>query len=197
MSGVFPDPSETHAVVVRTFGGMPVPQVNVSNAYVPSALFSSSEDITALPDDVCNVQLLPKQINAIVSELLSFGERLNPNGNWDQSYLRNIADLFNSWRTSNYAGSLSHTLCSAAQGIPLLDDHLIYCDAGGFLRTALVSEFVAAYIPPPTPPSVQCLSELGGIPSGPNPRMIVDDTTACPSIWVWNCTSGAYVHMFT
>jgi hypothetical protein len=198
MAGVFPEPAETASVVTRTASGTATNPGNVSNAYSPAAAFTSTGPLTALPDDDCKrTKLLPKQVNAVNSELICFAEALFGAGNWDQSILCNLRTMFDAWRTGNHKGSLANTLCSAPPGIPLPEDHLIFCDSGGFIRTITVEDFVAAYIPPPTPPSVQCLSDLGGtVPTGPNPKIIIDDTSSCPSFLVYNCTAGTYIRMF-
>jgi hypothetical protein len=93
---LFPDPASAGGLIYRKQDGTSTPQVGVENAYPPAPAFGATCDFTALPSD-CTARVEPRQVNAIVSELLSFAECLNPNGTWDCASLKNLCSAFSAW----------------------------------------------------------------------------------------------------
>jgi len=100
MPGILPEIETANAVVYRDAAGNPTNPANVHNAYPPLPPFLSSCLLTALPSG-CDARIDVKQINAIVSELLSFAECLNPNGTWDCNSLKNLCAAFTAWANIN------------------------------------------------------------------------------------------------
>jgi hypothetical protein len=94
-TGIFPE-SSAGGLVIRDAAGNPTGVQNVNNAYVPSAAFLSTCLLTALPSD-CTARIEARQINAIVSELVSFAECMDFNGPWDCNALNNLCQAFNTW----------------------------------------------------------------------------------------------------
>jgi len=101
-TSVFP---EVHAggLEVRDAAGNPVYPPGVEQAYSPLPPFTSTCPITALPSD-CTARIEPRQINAIVSELISFAECLNATGPWDCNSLQNLCTAFTAWALINVTG---------------------------------------------------------------------------------------------
>lgn len=97
MPSIFPELA-AGGLVIRTQAGAPTGAV-VERAYVPPAAFAANCDLTALPSD-CTARFEPKQLNAIVSELVSFAECMDPNGPWDCSSLQNLCAAFNAWKAT-------------------------------------------------------------------------------------------------
>ena len=97
--GVFPTDT-AGGLVIRDAAGAPTNPAFVENAYVPAAPFVITCPPTGLPS-TCEARIEPRQINAIVSELLSFAECLNPNGPWDCNSLRNLCAAFQAWVANN------------------------------------------------------------------------------------------------
>ena len=93
--GVFPT-NTAGGLVTRDPAGAPTNPAFVENAYVPAAPFVITCPPTGLPSD-CTARIEPRQINAIVSELVSFAECLDPNGPWDCASLKNLCSAFNEW----------------------------------------------------------------------------------------------------
>jgi len=87
---------------VRDGAGAPTFPAQVENAYVPAPVYVSTCPLTALPSD-CTARIEPRQINAIVSELLSFAECMDPNGPWDCNSLQNLCNAFQVWAGTNLA----------------------------------------------------------------------------------------------
>ena len=56
--------------------------------------------LTALPSN-CDARIEPRQINAIVSELISFAECIDPTGTWDCNSLKNLCAAFTEWAALN------------------------------------------------------------------------------------------------
>lgn len=100
MSGILPDGSNG-GMIVRDAGGVATNPPGVANAHIPESVFVSSCLLTALPGD-CTGRITPAQINAIVSEILCFAEKLQPNGPWDCDSLCNLASLFEAWVASKF-----------------------------------------------------------------------------------------------
>lgn len=86
MPGIFPDPA--------TAGGVVAPSNLVANAFIPAAPFNTTSPITYLPSN-CDARILPAQINAITSELLSLATCLNPAGTWNSSTVTNLCAALN------------------------------------------------------------------------------------------------------
>jgi len=103
MTSIFPDTGTAGAVEIRDAAGAPINPPDVQNAYVPAPGYVSSCPLTALPS-TCDARVEPKQINAIVSELLSFAECLDPDGPWDCSSYKNLCAAFNEWVLVNITG---------------------------------------------------------------------------------------------
>jgi hypothetical protein len=100
MPGILPEIETAGGLVYRDAAGNPTNPLNVQSAYSPSPAFLSSCLLTALPTD-CTARIEAKQVNAIVSEFLSFAECLDPNGPWDCNSLRNLCAAFNVWVSMN------------------------------------------------------------------------------------------------
>ena len=93
--GIFPE-DHAAAVVIRDVAGNPTYPPEVEKAYSPSPAFLSTCLMTALPSN-CEARIEPRQINAIVSELVAFAECMDPNGPWDCAALNNLCAAFNAW----------------------------------------------------------------------------------------------------
>ena len=101
MTGILPD-SVSGGLIIRDAAGNCTPQPNVLNAYCPPATFVSTCALTALPSD-CTARITPAQINAIVSELISFAACLDPNGPWNCAATNNLCTSFTEWAILNVA----------------------------------------------------------------------------------------------
>jgi hypothetical protein len=99
-NSVFPDLTSAGGVEYRDAAGNPINPPDVHNAYPPLPAFLSTCLIAALPSN-CDARIEPRQINAIVSELLSFAECLDPNGTWDCNSLKNLCAAFTAWMAEN------------------------------------------------------------------------------------------------
>ena len=95
---IFPDQVTGGGVVYRDIDGNPVPVLDVQNAYSPAPAYIINCPATALPAN-CEARIEPKQINAIVSELLSFAECLDPDGPWDCTTVTNLCHAFTAWQS--------------------------------------------------------------------------------------------------
>jgi hypothetical protein len=102
--GVFPTDT-AGGLVIRDAAGAPTNPAGVENAYVPAAGFVITCPPTGLPSD-CTARIEPRQINAIVSELLSFAECLDPNGPWDCNSLKNLCAAFQAWAILNVKSAI-------------------------------------------------------------------------------------------
>lgn len=98
-TGVLPEDS-AGAVIVRDAAGNPTYPADVEKAFIPQPAFISTCELTALPS-TCDARIEPRQINAIISELISFAECLDPNGPWDCAALNNICVAFTEWAWIN------------------------------------------------------------------------------------------------
>jgi hypothetical protein len=99
-NSIFPDTASAGGLEYRDAAGNPTNPPNVQNAYPPLPAFLSTCLLTALPSD-CTARIEPRQVNAIVSELLSFAECLDPNGTWDCNSLKNLCAAFTAWALLN------------------------------------------------------------------------------------------------
>jgi len=100
MPGILPEQATAGGIVYRDAAGAPTNPPNVQNAYPPAPAFLSTCLLTALPSD-CTARIEAKQINAIVSEMLSFAECMNPTGTWDCNSLQNLCAAFSQWIINN------------------------------------------------------------------------------------------------
>lgn len=101
MPSILPDPA-TGAVVYRDIDGNPTMPPDVQNAYSPAPAFVAECELTAIPSD-CTARIEPKQINAIVSELLALAECFAPEGPWNCNSVTNLCAAFTIW-FENHAG---------------------------------------------------------------------------------------------
>jgi hypothetical protein len=99
-NSIFPDTDSAGGVIVRDIAGLPVTQDEVNNAYIPLQPFVMTCDMAALPSN-CEARIEPRQINAIVSELVSFAECLDADGAWDCNSLKNLCAAFTTWAETN------------------------------------------------------------------------------------------------
>ena len=97
--GIFPTDT-AGGLVIRDADGNPTNPAAVEKAYVPPAGYLSTCEMTALPS-TCEARIEPRQINAIVSELVSFAECLDPDGLWDCASLKNLCAAFTEWVAIN------------------------------------------------------------------------------------------------
>jgi len=97
---IFPDTESAGAVEIRDPAGVPIPQPEVNNGYVPPPEYVATCAISALPSN-CDARIEPRQINAIVSELVAFAECLDTNGPWDCNSLKNLCSAFTTWVYAN------------------------------------------------------------------------------------------------
>lgn len=95
MPGILPE-TTAGGLVYRDISGVPLNPPGVQSAYSPPATFVASCAFTALPSD-CTARIEPKQINAIVSELIALAECFDPNGPWDCNSLTNLCRAFTYW----------------------------------------------------------------------------------------------------
>jgi len=103
-NSVFPDIDSAGGVVYRLIDGTclaPLPDIH--NADCPDPAYKSTCDITALPSN-CDARIEPRQINAIVSELLNFAACIDPTGTWNCDSLRNLCAAFTNWALLNISG---------------------------------------------------------------------------------------------
>lgn len=102
MSGILPDPATAGGVVYRDVDGNPVTAPDVSNAYSPPPTFVVDCPLTALPT-TCEARIESKQINAIVSEMISLAECFDPDGPWNCSTVTNLCAAFTAWKATYIA----------------------------------------------------------------------------------------------
>lgn len=102
MPGILPEIT-AGGLVYRDATGAPTNPPEVERAYVPAPAFLSTCELTALPSN-CDARIEPRQINAIVSELLSFAECINPTGTWNCGSLQNLCTAFTAWAAINISG---------------------------------------------------------------------------------------------
>lgn len=102
MPGILPEKLTGGAVTYRQADGtslLPLPEIQ--NAYAPTPGFVASCELTALPTN-CEARFEPKQLNAIVSELLALAECWDPNGPWNCTSLNNLCTAFSVWVGANH-----------------------------------------------------------------------------------------------
>lgn len=98
-NSIFPDEVASGGVIYRDEDGFPTNPPNVENIYSPPPSYEMTCAATALPND-CTARVDPKQINAIVSELVAFAECLDPDGPWDCNSLQNLCAAFNAYKAT-------------------------------------------------------------------------------------------------
>lgn len=98
MSGIFPE-IIAGGLVIRDASGNPTNPPGVQNAYVPAPAFISNCELTALPSD-CTARIEPRQVNAIVSELVALAECFDADGPWDCFSLGNLCNSFKTYANS-------------------------------------------------------------------------------------------------
>jgi hypothetical protein len=94
-NSIFPNDT-AGGLEIRDAAGAPTMPPGVENAYVPDPAFTSTCPLTALPSD-CTARIEPRQINAIVSEMLALAECWDPNGPWECASLVNLCSAFQVW----------------------------------------------------------------------------------------------------
>jgi len=103
-NSIYPDIDSAGGIIFRNADGtclLPLP--DIVNADCPATTYKSTCDITALPSN-CDARIEPRQINAIVSELLNFAACIDPNGTWNCDSLRNLCAAFTAWAALNISG---------------------------------------------------------------------------------------------
>jgi hypothetical protein len=99
-NSIFPDQGSAAGVIIRDAAGNCLNPPDVTNAFCPPPAFISTCEITALPNN-CDARIEPRQINAIVSELLSFAACLDPDGPWDCNSQQNLCAAMTAWALLN------------------------------------------------------------------------------------------------
>jgi len=108
-NSIYPDIDSAGGVVYRNADGTCLaPLSGVHNTYCPPVSYKSTCDITALPSN-CDARIEPRQINAIVSELLSFAACLDPDGPWDCNSNQNLCAAMTAWALLNVGVHVSDT----------------------------------------------------------------------------------------
>jgi hypothetical protein len=97
---IFPDQVTGGGVIYRDIDGNPVPVLDVQNAYSPPPAYLINCPATALPAN-CEARIEPKQINAIVSEMLALAECFDADGPWDCTTINNMCRAFNVWAAAH------------------------------------------------------------------------------------------------
>lgn len=99
MPGILPEVA-AGAVVIRDGAGVCLAPPDVMNAYCPPPEFTSTCELTAIPS-TCEGRIEPRQINAIVSELMSFVQCMVPDYNWNCASLNNLCTAFTAWNVND------------------------------------------------------------------------------------------------
>jgi hypothetical protein len=95
MPGIFPE-ALAGGIVYRDASGAALNPPGVENAYSPAAAFVITCPPTALPSD-CTARIEPRQVNAVMSELIALAECFDPDGTWDCNKLTNLCTAFTAW----------------------------------------------------------------------------------------------------
>jgi hypothetical protein len=98
-NSIFPD-TGSGAVVIRDIDGNCLAPPDVHNTYCPPDTYVMNCEVAAIPS-TCEARIEPRQINAIVSELLSLAECLDPDGPWDCNSVSNLCAAFEAWALAN------------------------------------------------------------------------------------------------
>lgn len=134
------------AIPVAVSGALPSTSTRVENAHTPGPNFDVSCDYLALPSD-CTARILPSQINAIVSELMSLAECFNPDGTWNCNSQTNMCTNFTTYRTDttlNLANvslfsDIQKLLCGVTQTPVTAGSFYLFCDGDGEIHKAAAS----------------------------------------------------------
>ena len=103
-NSIYPDIDSAGGIVFRNADGTCLlPQPDLHNVDCPPPTYKSTCNITALPAN-CDARIEPRQINAIVNELLNFAACIDPNGTWNCDSLRNLCSAFTAWANINVIG---------------------------------------------------------------------------------------------
>src|SRR6478735_5068776 len=130
MSGIFPE-TVAGGLPIRNPDGSPTNNPDVHNAYVPAPGYVSDCELTALPTD-CTARIEARQINAIVSELLSLAECLDADGPWQCYSPNNLCTSFNVWETNYTVEIKAYVDASIADAIAASEA----ADEGKFVNVA-------------------------------------------------------------
>jgi len=97
MPSIFPE-INAGGVYIRDADGNPLNPPGVERAYAPPPIYQTTCQLTALPSD-CDARIEPRQINAIVSELVALSQCWEPFGTgWDCNVLNNLCNSFQTWQ---------------------------------------------------------------------------------------------------
>lgn len=117
-------------------GGVPLPNANVTNGFIPTTLGGSCSFLF-LPND-CTARITAAQINAFESEMLCLAEQLNPGGTWNCGSVCNLSSLFLQWMEGSYQNSLLDKIQDHLCARPVVTDlgplpspKYIMCDGAG------------------------------------------------------------------
>lgn len=103
-NSIFPDIATTGSKVFRhPDGSCLLPLDDIHNTQCPPSSYKSTCDLTALPS-TCDARIEPRQVNAIVAELLSLAACMNPVGSWNCDSLNNLCGAFQAWTGANASG---------------------------------------------------------------------------------------------
>lgn len=103
-TSIFPT-AAAGGLAVRNAAGGALNPPGVENAYNPKPAYIMDCTYYALPSD-CTARIEPRQINAIVSELVALAECFDPSGPWDCNLLTNLCRSFSVFRASFTPASL-------------------------------------------------------------------------------------------
>lgn len=132
----------TGIIPVTGAGGVAYNSASVENTHLPDAPFTISCPYLGLPSN-CTARILPKQINAITSELLNLGACFDPDGTWDCNSVTNLCTLFTQYRTDpnpgtvNLFSDMQDLLCGVSEAVPDIDARFLFCDGDGNIHKAV------------------------------------------------------------
>jgi len=105
MTSIFPTAAAGGLAVRNNTTGAALNPPAVENDYSPKPPYVMNCTYYGLPSD-CTARIEPRQINAIVSELVALAECMDPNGPWDCALLTNLCRSFTAFRASVTPASL-------------------------------------------------------------------------------------------
>lgn len=171
MSSIFPRTNAGGLIVRDPDTGAQIEQPDTFGVDVPEQL-NINCDMTALPED-CRARIEPRQVNAIVSELMNFFVAMSPTEVWDCTKLDNLSVAFQQF-VQDIAGNISGTLtCSVSEsdGMEPLAS-LIYCDGTTLKKWSISGEDgILAKV------HEMLCGATAGTPSGANDRFVYCDDT--------------------
>lgn len=122
------------AIPLSSAGAVSSTSSQVENAHTPGPDFNITCDYLALPSN-CNARILPSQINAIVSELMSLAECFDPNGTWACNSVENLCTAFTNYRTQTGPNTLTRDiqdiLCGLTEANPGPNALFLFCNGSG------------------------------------------------------------------